>query len=253
MTTYSSLLQWCLNKTLKPDPKMRILFFPYACGGASIYRTWSQFFPSEIEVIPVQLPGRENRISEKPYSSLTELTDHLFESFKPLYDKPIALFGHSMGSLISYELSKRMQQSGIIPVHLFVSAHGAPDKSRHDTNDHLLSNDELINKLRKLSFTPEPVLQNKDLMQLLLPMIRADFALIETYQFKDGPLLECPLTIFGGTNDKEVSLSELDDWKYHTNDDFSKEIISGDHFFIHENASYIASAMMKKFDSSLVK
>jgi surfactin synthase thioesterase subunit len=230
---------------------MRILFFPYACGGASIYRNWHQFFPSEIEVIPIQLPGRENRISEKPYSSLTELTEQLFETFKPLFNKPIALFGHSMGSLISYELSKRMQLSGVTPVHLFVSAHAAPDKRTYDTNDHLLSDNELINKLRKLSFTPEPVLQNKDLMQLLFPMIRSDFAMIETYEFKDGPLLECPLTIFGGTNDKEVSLSELDNWKHHTKADFSKVIISGDHFFIHENASVIASAMLKKLTAAL--
>ncbi|QED47030.1 thioesterase II family protein [Cytobacillus dafuensis] len=246
MNPDSSLRKWCLNKTFKSNPKMRILLFPYACGGASIYRTWHNFFPSEIEVIPIQLPGRENRLSEKPYTSIVELTDYLFETLKPLYDKPLALFGHSMGSLITYELSIRLEHAGIIPAHLFVSAHSSPKKGKLGTNDHLLSDEKLISRLRELSFTPEPVLQNQDLMQLLLPMIRADFTMCETYDYKEHPTLNCPLTVFGGTNDREVSLNELDHWKPYTNASFSKVTITGDHFFVHDQASTIISNISEK-------
>ncbi|MDM5228721.1 alpha/beta fold hydrolase [Cytobacillus sp. NJ13] len=247
MKSDSLLTQWCFNKTLKPESKMRILFFPYACGGASIYRTWQNFFSSDIEAIPIQLPGRENRITENPYYSIEELADHLFEILKPLFDRPVALFGHSMGSLISYELSIRMHQSGIIPAHLFVSAHTAPHKSNRGTQDHLLSDEQLINRLRELSFTPEPVLQNKDLMRLLLPLIRADFAMCENYRFKHNTVLTCPVTVFGGTNDNEVSISELDDWKHYTTSDFSKVVIDGDHFFVHDQASIITTNISNKF------
>ncbi|MDQ0273728.1 thioesterase II family protein [Cytobacillus purgationiresistens] len=241
-----SLMQWSFNKSFNSDSKIRILFFPYACGGASIYRNWQKFFPFDIDVIPIQLPGRENRITEKPYTNIDELTTDLVDILNPLYDKPIAFFGHSMGSLISYELSVKLQQFGIKPVHLFVSAHLAPHKSNHDTRDHLLSDDQLINRLRELSFTPEPVLQNKDLMNLLLPVIRADFSMCENYNFINRPALRCPITVFGGTRDKEVSTNELDEWKYLTNDSFSKVVIDGDHFFVHNHASTITTNIIER-------
>lgn len=245
-----SLRKCCLNKTFKSNPKMRILLFPYACGGASIYRTWHNLFPSEIEVIPIQLPGRENRISEKPFTRLVEVTDYLFETLKPLYDRPLALFGHSMGSLISYELAIRLEKAGYTPAHLFVSAHSSPDNGKLGSNDHLLSDKKLINRLRELSFTPEPVLQNQDLMKLLLPLIRADFAMCETYEYNNHPALNCPITVFGGTNDKEVSLDELDKWKAFSNASFSKNELKGDHFFVHDQADNIISEISNKLSQN---
>ncbi|XXM71416.1 thioesterase II family protein [Lysinibacillus sphaericus] len=247
MKSNSMLSQWCFNKTIKPESKMRILFFPYACGGASIYRAWQNLFPSDIEVIPIQLPGRENRITENPYFDIDKLTDNLIEVLNPLFDKPVALFGHSMGSLISYELAIKMQLAGITPYHLFVSAHTAPHKSIRNTQDHLLSDDQLINRLRDLSFTPEPVLENKDLMRLLLPLIRADFAMCENYIDKHKTVLNCPITVFGGTNDKEVTISELDEWTKHTTSDFSKIVLDGGHFFVHDQASIISAEIISKF------
>ncbi|NET53840.1 MAG: thioesterase [Merismopedia sp. SIO2A8] len=150
--------------------------------GSSIFRFWHRELTSNVELCPIELPGRENRIREKPISNLEVLTEKLVEIFLPHSEQPFALFGHSMGALIAYELARKLQQKNINPVYLFVSGRQAPNIPELYPPFHLLPDAEFIEKLTNIyPSMPDAVLKEEELMQLFLPVLRADFALVETY------------------------------------------------------------------------
>src|SRR6266480_2306887 len=189
MTTKAS--SWFQHWQRKPQARIRLFCFPYAGGGASLFRTWSEHLPEDIEVCPVQLPGREDRLLERPFSDLPSLVDALAPALLPYLDMPYAFFGHSMGSLISFELARYLRQMEYshMPVHLFVSGHSAPQIPDPNPPSYHLPEPEFIEELRHLRGTSEELLQNAEFLQLLIPLLRADFALCETYKYiHDKPL-----------------------------------------------------------------
>jgi medium-chain acyl-[acyl-carrier-protein] hydrolase len=218
---------------------MRLFCFPYAGGSASIYRTWQESFPSTIEVCSVELPGRGKRLAEKPFSNLAKLVEVAAQALLPFFDVPFAFFGHSMGALIGYELAQLIRsEREIAPRNLFVSGHGAP----HLPGTHVTYNlpeDEFIVQLRHLNGTPEEVLEHPELMKLLIPLLRADFEVVETYVAAQYQPLECPITCFGGINDTEVPRENLEAWSEHTTMAFSLHMFPGDHFFLHAAQAHL--------------
>lgn len=218
----------------KSKARIRLFCFPYAGGSASIFRNWSNQLPPEIEVCPVQLPGREHRLQEPAFSQLPPLINALANVLYPHLSMPYALVGHSMGSLISFELARHLYQAGYGSnlVHLFVSAHRAPQLPDPHPPIHHLPEEGFIDELRQLNGTPESVLQNQELRALLLPLLRADFTLCETYTYAEGEPFSCPITAFGGLHDTKISRDELSGWREHTTSTFKLRFLPGDHFFI---------------------
>jgi medium-chain acyl-[acyl-carrier-protein] hydrolase len=227
--------QWFRYWQRKPRSSLRLFCFPYAGGGASIFHTWSASLPAEIEVCPVQLPGRENRILEQPFSRIEALIHPLVQALLPYLDMPYAFFGHSMGALLSFELAHYLQRTGQGepgPAHLFVSAFRAPHLSDPSLPIHHLPESAFIEELRRLEGTPEEVLQNKEFLHLLIPLLRADFTLCETYAYRQDVQLKCPITVFGGLQDVEVSREMLTAWGQHTSQACKQHYFAGSHFFL---------------------
>ena len=216
------------------QPAARLFCFPYAGGGASIYRQWASKLPAWVEVCALQLPGRENRLREPGYTNMKAAIEEIAETISPLLDKPFYLFGYSMGSLISFELTRLLRRHNLPqPQHLFVSAHRGPSVPRRRTGIHTLPDRQFLDEIKKLGGTPDQVLENEELMEIFLPMLRADFTLLETYEYVPEPPLTCPISAYCGREDEGVSAEEMAGWKVQTSGAFKLVMVSGGHFFIH--------------------
>lgn len=219
--------------------RLRLFCFPYAGGAASAFRTWTKDIPEDIEICPVQLPGRETRFSEPAFTKFPPLLEAMEPALLPYLDKPFAFFGHSMGALIGFELARYLHDKhDLSPCHFFVSARRAPQLPEpHPLYN--LPEFMFIEELRRLNGTPEAVFKSRELLAILLPILRADFTLCDTYNYQQAPLLSCPITAFGGTKDQKAQRDELDAWRIHTQREFSLHIFHGHHFFINDARSEI--------------
>ncbi|HEY2666767.1 MAG TPA: alpha/beta fold hydrolase [Actinomycetota bacterium] len=215
-----------------PRPRVRLVCFPHAGGTAGFFRSWAADSPPDVEVLGVQYPGREDRIRESMPDTMECLADLVAEALGPVLDRPVALFGHSMGAaaahLVAHRLEERAQAGGV--ARLFVSGRPAPLRDRGGAA-HLLRDDELWEELRRLGGTSEEVLDCPELRRLVLPAIRADYRLSETCRPAAGTL-GCPVTAFLGDRDPEVTLDEAMGWAGTTRAGFSLHVFPGDHFYL---------------------
>lgn len=212
--------------------------FPYAGGGASIYRGWASLLPGDLEVCPVQLPGRESRLRDQPFTRPEPMIQAVADVLLPYMDMPFVFFGHSMGAMIGFELSRELRRRGkTLPLHLFVSGRRAPHLPAREEPIHDLPEEEFLQKLRELNGTPEEVLQHAELMKLLGPILRADFAVNETYAYTEDEPLEPGISAFGGLGDEDITRDDVAAWKEHTKGRFRIRMLPGDHFFINANGS----------------
>jgi medium-chain acyl-[acyl-carrier-protein] hydrolase len=235
----------------KPDSqtRLRLICLPYAGAGALIFRKWSDALPRDIEVCPIQLPGRGTRLTEPPFTKLSCLIEALTRALDPLLDKPFAFFGHSLGALIGFELARQIRrQYGVHPVRLFASAGRAPQIPHRAPPIHTLPDNQFLAELRRLNGTPRELLDHEELMEVMLPILRADFALYETYLYSTEPPLNCPISAFGGLQDRRVSASDLDAWRSQTSASFSLRMVPGDHFFLKE--PLLLQALSQELQSS---
>jgi medium-chain acyl-[acyl-carrier-protein] hydrolase len=181
------------------------------------------------------------------FTQLQPLVQAIAPVLLPHLDKPFAFFGHSMGALVSFELARLLRKEyNISPVHLFVSGRHAPQIPDTKPPVHALPEPEFKEELRRLNGTPEAVLQNAELMQLLVPILRADFAVLETYVYTTEPPLNCPITAYGGSEDEEASYDELQAWQKQTNAAFSLQMFTGDHFFLHSAQSLLLQSLSQE-------
>lgn len=214
---------------------MRLFCFPYIGGGINVFRGWHELLPHHIELYPVELPGHGARIGEQPFDRLKPLVEAAAQSISPLLDKPFAVFGHSMGALVGFEVVRKLRRDhGALPLSLFMSACRAPHIPDEDPPIHTLPEEEFIEELERYEGTPEQVLKNPELMEIFLPVLRADFAACETYAYSDEPPLECPIHAMGGLEDKIVNLPNIREWGTQTSDLFSMKEFPGGHFFLHD-------------------
>ncbi|MCL6754031.1 thioesterase II family protein [Nostoc sp. CCCryo 231-06] len=234
MTTTPSFNSWVISPQPNPQANLRLFCFPYAGGNSAIFRTWPNNLPSNVEVCAVEYPGRGRQIKSAPLTRLESLVEAIAPILLPYLDKPFAFFGHSMGGLVSFELTHLLRSKySLAPFHLFISARRAPQISPTKPPLHILSDADLLTELRTLNGTPKAVLESMELMQMFLPILRADFAVLETYIYTQKQPLECPITVFGGLQDKEVSHEALQAWREQTIAAFSLHEFYSDHFFIH--------------------
>lgn len=230
----------------KPNPKayLRLFCFPYAGGGASIFRAWSIQLPPDIEVCSVQLPGRESRLKEPLFTNLSPLIDTLTPALLPHLDRPFAFFGHSVGALICFEVARqlrRLQHKN--PLHLFISGRRAPQLPALEPPSHQLADAEFLEELRRYNGTPGNVLQNVELMNLFLPILRADLAINETYIYEHEAPLDCSISVFGGLEDGKVSRDSLAAWSKQTDGTFNLRMFPGDHFFLKSQQEALLQAI----------
>jgi len=244
MTNISQNNPWFAYIKSNPHADLRLFCFPFAGGSAMTYRTWSDFLPTNIEVCPVELPGRGSRMREQAYTKIKPLVQNLSEALVSYLDRPYVFFGHSMGALIGFELVRLFRGKKLpLPAHFFVSGHIAPQVESHHDPIFNLPDEAFREELLKLDGTPEPVLNNDELMRLLLPMLRADFELNETYAYEPDDPLECPITVYGGIHDNDVDRKSLEAWQEQTSAKFSIQMFAGGHFFFQTEQSVVLQVL----------
>jgi surfactin synthase thioesterase subunit len=214
---------------------LALFCLPFAGGGAGVFREWPGLLPAGVEVCPVHLPGRETRFAEPAIDDVHALVEPLLEGLLPHLDGPFALFGHSMGGLIAFELADRLRWRGVAPAWFFASGVRAPHVPPRTEPRHGLPDDEFLASVRELNGTPPELLDNPEIMELMLPTLRRDFRLVETYRYRPRPPLESPIVAFGGRHDPDVTHADLEAWREQTTAQFELHVLPGDHFFI--NAS----------------
>lgn len=213
---------------------MRLFCLPHAGGGATAYHSWSAELPDSVQICPVLLPGRETRLSEPPCTELDTLVDQMDRELRPWLDIPYAVFGHSMGALLAFEWVRRLRRDDVsMPAWLFLSGRRAPDVTGDAASLHSLPDRELVKELARLyNGIPQEFLGNELLMEVFLPILRADISVVESYHFKEGEPLDCPVTVFSGMNDASVSWDQLLAWKRHTTHRrFAMQLLPGGHFY----------------------
>lgn len=215
-----------------PNSTISLFCFPHAGGGADIYYDWSNFIRSEINIYILNLPGRGKKYLEKSFEEFNVLLDNLLIDIEDLLDKPFIIFGHSMGALIGFELSRRIfEMYNKKPEHLYVSSYPSPEIINNNLVENNISDDELITKLKELNGTPKEIFQHKRFLKLLLPVIRADFKLLNSYSYKELAPLSCPITSIIGSHDN-ISVELAKEWYKHSVAVFSLQIFRGDHFYL---------------------
>jgi medium-chain acyl-[acyl-carrier-protein] hydrolase len=226
---------WIRRAKLPRPARVTLFCLPFAGGGAGVFRDWPAGLPAGIEVCPVHLPGREARFGEAAIGDLDALVGPLLDDLAPHLDGPFALFGHSMGGLIAFELADRLRRRGVMPAWLIASGVRAPQQPPRPQPRHVLPDDQFLAAVRELNGTPPELLENPEVMSLMLPTLRSDFRLVETYRYRPRPPLECPLVVFGGRDDGEVAREDLEAWRQQAAGRFELHVLAGDHFFLNSS------------------
>ncbi|WP_109514474.1 thioesterase II family protein [Pseudomonas ovata] len=220
---------------------VQLFCLPYSGASAMVYSRWRRALPEWLSVQPVELPGRGARLGEPLQTDMQALARQLVRELIPRINGPYALFGHSLGALLAFEMIHALREFGApSPVSLFASGTAAPsqrdDYARGFADPK--TDDELKAELRDLNGTAQEVLDNQELMDLTLPVLRADFRLCGLYEYRSRPRLDCPIHVLGGKQDKATQ-EQLIAWQLESAANFSLEMLPGTHFFIHEQQAKV--------------
>lgn len=211
---------------------MRLFCFPFAGGGAPAYRLWPQHLPDDVEVISLHPAGRAHRLREPPLTSIDAMVAAAVDALEPWMDRPFALFGHSLGAVVAGETARVLQARGRAPAHVFVSARSPERKGKAQI--HTLPDPEFIEAMnRRYQGIPAEILREPEILELLLPPLRADIMALETfYPDPDRPKIVSPVTVYGGSLDPQVSFENLEAWEAETTAGCRIRVFDGDHFYI---------------------
>lgn len=224
----------------------RVFCFPHSGGGTALFRGWPRQIASAVEVCAIQLPGRDARMKERPYDNMASLVDALCGDIIAYLDRPFAFFGHSMGALVAFSLAQALvERAGIRPDHLFLSGARAPHLMPLLPEFHKLPHDELISALYALGGLPDEIMAIRELLDLFIPVIRADLMISETYWVKKPAPVMVPITVLGGGNDPRVSVESLEAWRDHTSASFAARIFPGGHFYIQQHEKELVSFIVE--------
>jgi surfactin synthase thioesterase subunit len=246
--------KWFLRANTKPSVKLRLFCLPYAGGDSSIFKGWSEVLPDYIELVAIQLPGRSVRIKESSLESMQAMVDGIYHAILPLLDRPYLILGHSLGARVAFELIHRLNQSQfILPRHFIASGSRAPHIEWAYKKLHTLPDGEFVDELRQLNGTPTEVLDNRELMQFLMPMLRADFAISDNHVTNQTTHLDCSASVFHGELDTLVKINDAKEWQHHFSKPINFETFSGDHFFINKNCQDYMRSLKKIIRKELMR
>ena len=226
---------------------MRLFCLPYAGGSEVIYYKWKRDMDSLIKVEPIELKGRGKRFNEGFYETFEEAVNDIFERVKDkLADEDYAIYGHSMGSLLAYELYYKIYNNNLrLPKHIFFSGYKSPNIIREKNNIHMLPDDEFIKEVIDLGGTPEELIESDELLQLFTPILRSDFKMLENYIYKDRKdKIQCNISVLNGKED-DITLEEILEWRNHGDKGFKAYNFEGNHFFINTNVENITDIINK--------
>lgn len=248
MTPAQQLTAWVRCPRPSERAKIRLFCLPYGGGGAAVFREWPRELWPEIEVWHVQLPGREARHREPLMTSIDVLVRPLADAVLPQLaqsDLPFAIFGHSMGALIGFELARALRRlRAPSPAHLFFSARRAPHVPDRYVPLHNLPDPDLVEGLsRRYNGLPRAVLESADLMRMFVPIVRADLTMIETYAYVPEVPFACPISAFGGLEDGAVTRDDLAAWGDHTSGSFTLRMVAGGHFFLQSDRPRLLASL----------
>jgi pyochelin biosynthesis protein PchC len=225
-----------------PDAATRLLCLPHAGGSASYYfpvsRALSTAATGPVDVLAVQYPGRQDRRAEPCIDDIRVLAEHVVAAIQPFLDRPLAIFGHSMGGLVGFEVALRLEAAGVEPTCLFASGRRAPSR-RRDEKVHTLSDDGVIAEITSLGGSEAGLLADPEMRAMVLPAVRADYRAVETYRYQGGPPLRCPVRALNGDADPQVTSDEAGDWVNHTTGGFTSRVFPGDHFYLNRHAAAV--------------
>ncbi|WP_431773763.1 thioesterase II family protein [Streptomyces cucumeris] len=227
-----------------PDAEVSLVCLPHAGGAASFWFPLSELLPPGVEALAVQYPGRQDRRHDPHIESVHEMAREVFTALRPLAaERPLALFGHSMGASVGFELARLLEaELDTVPVALFAS--GRPAPSRHRSRDiHRLDDAGIISELQLVSGTDARILGDAELLQLALPSIRSDYKAAETYEYRPGPRLACDIVGLIGDSDNRVAVEEVASWQEHTSGSFRLEVFPGGHFYLGEQKAAVAGVI----------
>jgi medium-chain acyl-[acyl-carrier-protein] hydrolase len=243
--------EWFRIFRTNPSASIRLICFSPAGGGASFYSRWGQRWP-HVEVWPLQPPGRETRIWEPLIKEMNEMADRIAAILPD--DMPFAFFGHSLGAMVAWEVALRLiEQRHLPPVHLFLSACPAPGVVRTKRDRYLMPDEEILKYLADLGGTPEDVLNDREIMEIVLPIVRADFQIADTYKYQKRPRIELPATIFGGVFDKEVCANEVAAWALHLSGPLRMKIFSDGHFYTNSRERELEEEIDRDLQAALAQ
>nr|WP_157528776.1 alpha/beta fold hydrolase [Kibdelosporangium sp. MJ126-NF4]CEL20451.1 putative thioesterase [Kibdelosporangium sp. MJ126-NF4]CTQ97676.1 putative thioesterase [Kibdelosporangium sp. MJ126-NF4] len=240
--------RWIRRFVQSPQAAARLVCLPHAGGSASYYLPLAKALAPKVDVLAIQYPGRQDRRTEPCLTSCQEMADGALAALRPYLDKPITVFGHSMGASVAFELTRRLEDAGVRPTALFASARRAPSLAR-DEAVHLLSDKELIAEVKLLGGAGSHLLDDEDIQAMVLPSIRGDYQAAETYRWTPGPKLTTPVFGFVGDADPKVEVDEVRVWEEHTSGGFELRVFPGDHFYIDTNSDAVITAIAEHIEA----
>lgn len=248
--SYRVFSKWVTCPRPNPSARLRLFCLPFAGGGASAYRLWAAGLPSWVEVCPIQLPGREDRYREPAFTSLIGLSRAVSREVMPYLDKAFAIFGHSMGAVTAFEVARALRHAEApAPRALFLAAYPAPHVPLGRAPIHQLPDRDFIEEMRRLQGTPAAVLENAELMDFMLPILRVDFQACDTYACALEPPLDCPFFMYGGTDDNEVAPPSLEHWRDQTSGAFTLQVLPGTHFFVQSHRDLLLADIARQLST----
>jgi surfactin synthase thioesterase subunit len=225
--------------------RLRLICFPSAGAGASLFVGWKRHLPAEIQLCPIQPPGRETRMRDRPHRRMEPLVREFADALQPYLDRPYAFFGHSLGSYTAFELARELRQRGQpAPAHFFAAAMRAPHVPDPKPPLFELAEPDFLAALaQRYDALPAELLATREFREVFLPPLRADVELLDTYVHAPGEPLDCPITVYGGTRDAEMTPESLAAWEGYTRGRFDLRSFEGDHFFVRSEAAAVARAV----------
>lgn len=241
-----------LRLGVRGAPRRRLFCMPYAGGGVAPYRLWFKSLPDDIEVVAVQLPGRESRLRETPLTSIAAMVDVVRPAIDEKLDLPFAIFGHSMGALMAFELTAMLERSGMrAPTRLFVSARRSPEEPDLKSPVHALPEPEFLDALQeRYGAIPDAVRKEPELLELLLPVLRADIQAVETYAPTAGARIRCPVHVYGGEGDTHPLPAQLPRWQRVVQQPITMRLFPGDHFYLNTQREALTVDITSRWPSA---